>query len=230
MPLEQELRALICEIGRRMYARNLVGGTDGNLSVRLPDGTFLCTPSGVSKGYMQPDDLIVADGAGRQIRGRGKVTSEFFTHLACYEERPDIQAVVHAHPPMATAFTLAGESLARPVLPELIAALGGIPVTAYATPGTPEGNNVIRPLIRQCDGVMLDRHGSVTVGATLENAYFKLEKIEHTATVLLAARRLGPLRTLSADEVRRVLAAREAYGATGPIYDSELYPGTAGTD
>lgn len=223
MQNELELREAICEFGRRMYARNLVGGTDGNLSARLPDGTFLCTPSGVSKGYMKPEDLIVADGQGNKVRGTGKVTSEFFTHLACYEERPDISAVVHAHPPMATAFTLAGVSLAEPVLPELVAALGGIPVTAYATPGTPEGNEVIRPLIRLCDGVMLDRHGAVTVGTSLESAYFKLEKIEHSATVLLAARQLGAVSRLGTAEVERVLATRAPYGATGPVYTAELY-------
>lgn len=222
MNLEAQLRELICELGRRMYARNLVGGTDGNLSVRLPDGHFLCTPSGVSKGYMRPEDLLVADAAGRLVRGEGKVTSEFPTHLACYEERPDIEAVVHAHPPIATAFTLAGVSLAQPVLPELVAALGGIPVTAYATPGTPEGNEVIRPLIRQCDGVMLARHGSVTVGGSLESAYFKLEKIEHSATVILAARQLGGVPRLDADEVGRVLATRGPYGAVGPVYTREF--------
>lgn len=221
---ETHLRELICELGRRMYARNLVGGTDGNLSVRLGDGSYICTPSGVSKGFMVADDLIIADGQGNKIRGSGKVTSEFFTHLACYEERPDIQAVVHAHPPIATAFTLAGVSLSEPVLPELVAALGGIPVTAYATPGTPEGNDVIRPLIRLCDGVMLDRHGSVTVGTTLESAYFKLEKIEHSATVLLAARQLGGASRLGRNEVDRVLATRGPYGATGPVYAADLYP------
>lgn len=226
MTNERELRTLICEIGRRMYARNYVGGTDGNISVRLDTQQFLCTPSGVSKGYMKPDDLIVADASGQRVRGPGKVTTEFPTHLACYEERPDVMAVVHAHPPTATAFTVAGVSLAEPVLPELVAALGGIPVSAYATPGTPEGNEVVRPLIRQCDGVMLDRHGSVTVGATLESAYFKLEKLEHAALVLLAARQLGAVRHLSGDEVDRALGVREGYGAVGPVYTAELKPGS----
>ncbi len=223
MPNEQELREAICEIGRRMYARNFVGGTDGNISVRLEHGAYLCTPSGVSKGFMKPEDIVVAGPAAEKIRGNGKVTSEFHTHLACYEERPDINAVVHAHPPLATAFTIAGVSLAEPILPELVAALGGVPVTAYATPGTPEGNEVVRPLIKQCDGVMLDRHGSVTVGSTLDAAYFKLEKIEHAATVLLAARQLGALRRLNNDEVERALATRAGYGAAGPVYTDELF-------
>lgn len=223
MPDEATLRALICEIGRRMYARNYVGGTDGNISVRLPGAdAFLCTPSGVSKGFMTPESLIIADASGKKVDGPGKVTSEFPTHLACYEERPDISAVVHAHPPTATAFTIAGVSLAEPVLPELVAALGGIPVTAYATPGTPEGNEVVRPLIRQCDGVMLDRHGAVTVGTSLEAAYFKLEKIEHAACVLLAARQLGAVKHLTPEEVERALQTRAPYGATGPLYPPEF--------
>lgn len=212
------LREQICEIGRRMYARNFVAASDGNISVRLENGHFLCTPSGVSKGFMQPDDLIVADARGAYVSGPGKVTSEFPTHLACYEERADVQAVVHAHPPHAIAFTLAGRSLAEPVLPEVVAAFGGIPTTAYATPGTPEGNEVIRPLIGQSDAVMLDRHGSVTVGASPDEAYFKLEKLEHAAQTLFAAHLLGDMKTLSPDEIERTLAARRAYGATGPVY------------
>lgn len=218
----ETLRERICEIGRRMYARNFVAASDGNISVRLEDGTFLCTPSGVSKGYMQPADLIVADEQGRFLQGAGKVTSEFPTHLACYEERPDVLAVVHAHPPNAIAFTLAGLSLSDPVLPEVVAAFGGIPTTAYATPGTPEGNEAIRPLIGQADAVMLDRHGSVTVGKTVDEAYFKLEKLEHAAQTLFAAHLLGELRPLSSDEVKRTLAARRAYGATGPVYTASF--------
>ncbi len=218
-----ELRERICEIGRRMYARNLVAASDGNLSVRLEDGTILCTPSNVSKGFMQPEDLIIADASGEKVSGSGKVTSELPTHLACYEERPDVNSVVHAHPPHAIAFTLAGRSLSEGVLPEVVAAFGGIPTSAYATPGTPEGNEVIRPLIRSCDAAMLDRHGSVTVGKTVDEAYFKLEKLEHAAQTLFAAHLLGELQPLSADEVARTLAARRAYGAMGPIYTADLY-------
>jgi L-fuculose-phosphate aldolase len=173
---------------------------------------------------MQPDDLIIADCEGEKVAGTGKVTSEFPTHLACYEERPDIHAVVHAHPPHAIAFTLAGFSLSEAVLPEVVAAFGGIPTSAYATPGTPEGNDVIRPLIRECDAAMLDRHGSVTVGKSVEEAYFKLEKLEHAAQTLHYAHQLGTLRTLSADQVDRCLAGRKAYGATGPVYTKDLYP------
>jgi L-fuculose-phosphate aldolase len=171
---------------------------------------------------MQPGDLVVADERGTHVSGTGKVTSEFPTHLACYEERPDVFAVVHAHPPVAIAFTLAGRSLTAPVLPEVVAAFGGIPTTDYATPGTPEGNEVIRPYIGQADAVMLDRHGSVTVGRTVEEAYFKLEKLEHAAETLHAAYQLGEPVRLRSDEVSRMLAARAAYGATGPVYTADF--------
>ena len=220
----ESLRALICEIGRRMYARNFVAASDGNISARLDNGHYLCTPSGVSKGFMKPEDLIVADEQGNYVSGTGKVTSEFPTHLACFEERPDVDAVVHAHPPYAIAFTLAGHSLADPILPEVVAAFGGVPTTAYATPGTPEGNEVIRPLIGGADAVMLDRHGSVTVGKSVEEAYFKLEKLEHAAETLHYAHALGTLSKLSPDEVKRMLAARKEYGATGPVYTAGFGP------
>jgi L-fuculose-phosphate aldolase len=215
---EAALREAICEIGRRMYARNLVAATDGNISVRLEHDRYLCTPSGVSKGFMQPGDLVVADGQGARVRGQGRVTSEFLTHLAAYEERPDMAAVCHAHPPTAVAFTLAGRSLARCVLPEVVMSIGGVPTTPYATPGTPEGNDVVRPLIRQCDALLLDRHGALTVGVDLFDAYFKLEKVEHAAATLLAAHQLGDIRTLDAGEVERLAGARTAYGAKGLAY------------
>jgi L-fuculose-phosphate aldolase len=215
---ESQLREAICEVGRRMYARGLVAATDGNISVLLEPGVYLCTPSGVSKGFMHPADLLLADAEGNRLAGSGKVTSEFFTHLAAYEERPDIAAVCHAHPPVATGFTLAGKSLSECVLPEVVMTIGGIPTTPYATPGTREGNEVVRDLIRQCDAVMLDRHGAVTVGPDLFDAYFKLEKLEHAAESLLVAHQLGGPALLDAEDVRKLGLAREAYGAKGKAY------------
>ncbi|MBI2434663.1 MAG: class II aldolase/adducin family protein [Candidatus Hydrogenedentes bacterium] len=185
---EAQARRDICEIGRRLYQRNLVAATDGNISIRVGPDRFLCTPSGVSKGFMQPEDLLAANGQAHKLEGSGKVTSEFYTHLAAYEERPDIVAVVHAHPPVATALTLAGLSLTAPILPEVVMAMGGIPTAPYATPGTREGANSIRELIRQCDALLLDRHGAFTVGKNIFDAYFKMEKLEHAAFVYLSAR------------------------------------------
>lgn len=216
--MEAELREEICEVGRRLYQRNLVAATDGNVSARLKDGTFLCTPSGVSKGFMKPSDLLIADKDGKLVSGAGKVTSEFFTHLAAYEERPDIQAVVHAHPPCATALTLAGCSMTTPVLPELVMALGGVPTAAYATPGTKEGADVIRQLIATCDAVLLERHGAVTVGKSPLSAHFKLEKVEHSAHVLHLALSLSrQIPRLGDDQLARILDARERYGLTEPV-------------
>ncbi|GMW00097.1 MAG: hypothetical protein AMXMBFR84_12350 [Candidatus Hydrogenedentota bacterium] len=226
MMSELEYRKAVCEVGRRMYDKNLVAATDGNISVRLGAGRYLCTPSGVSKGFMKPNDLLIADGRGNKIAGDGKVTSEFFTHLAAYEERPDMHAVVHAHPPKAIAFTLAGISMEECVLPEVVYTIGAIPTTDYATPGTKEGAEVIRDLIRKCDAIMMDRHGAVTVGINVIDAYFKMEKIEHAAETLLTARLLGNVRTLEQDEVEKLRRVREAYGVSGRAFHCGT--GTAG--
>lgn len=215
---ELELRKAICEVGRRLYAKNLAVATDGNISVRLGPNRYLCTPSGVSKGFMAPNDLIVADGKGSKISGSGKVTSEFYTHLAAYEERADMHAVIHAHPPKAIAFTLAGISLAECVLPEVVYSIGGIPTTEYATPATREGSEVIRGLIRQCDAVMLDRHGAVTVGVNVFDALFKMEKVEHAAETLLTAHLLGQVPRLTRDEVEKLYVVRKDYGVSGKAF------------
>ncbi|HRI88398.1 MAG TPA: class II aldolase/adducin family protein [Candidatus Hydrogenedentes bacterium] len=215
---ELDLRKAICEAGRRLYAKNLVAATDGNISVRLGSGRFLCTPSGVSKGFMAVNDLIVADAKGNKLSGDGKVTSEFTTHLAAYEERPDMNAVVHAHPPKALGFTIAGVSLADCVLPEVIYTIGGIPTADYATPATPEGAVAIRELIRKCDALMMDRHGALTVGVTVFDALFKMEKIEHASESLLIARLLGRVRQLEGPEIEKLYKVREAYGVSGVAY------------
>ncbi|MFP6582290.1 MAG: class II aldolase/adducin family protein [Candidatus Hydrogenedentota bacterium] len=213
-----ELCELICDIGRRLYDKNLVSATDGNISVRLGEDRFLVTPSGVSKGFMQPEDLVIADGAAGKIEGEGEVSSEFFTHLAAYEERPDIQAVVHAHPPKAVGFTLAGQPLTDYLLPEVVFAVGGIPTADYSTPASKEGAVVIRALIRECDALLLDRHGAITVGDDLLDAYYKMEKIEHAAESILTARLLGSPKKLNAEQIVKLFASREDYGGKGKIY------------
>jgi L-fuculose-phosphate aldolase len=215
---EHRLRELICALGRRLYDRNLVAATDGNLSVRLGEDRYLCTPSGISKGFMLPKDLVISDGQGNRIEGAGKVTSEFFTHLAAYEERPEINAVVHAHPITAIALTTMGISLEDPIIPEVVVALGGVPTAPYATPGTREGAEVLRPYIRECDAVMLHRHGAVTVGANLMEAYNKLEKLEHAAELLFMLRQLGEPPLLDVEQLRKLIACRGPYGASGKFW------------
>lgn len=215
---ETAVREAICLAGRMLHARNLVAATDGNISARLPDGTFLCTPSGVSKALMQPHDLIVADGAGERVAGEGKVTSEFHTHLAAYEERPDMAAVVHAHPPFAVAFTLARRTLEEYQLPEVVYTLGAIPTAPYATPGTREGAEALRPWIRRADAVLLAQHGAVTVGTTVLDAYLKMEKLEHACETLHHALALGSVPPLADGQVTKLKQLRRDYGVSGRGY------------
>lgn len=219
MSQQSELRNAICEVGRRLYNRNLVAATDGNISARLSTGRYLCTPSGSQTGFLNPQDLVIVDDSGAKIEGAGAVSSEFLTHLAAYQIRPEINAVVHAHPPKAVALTLAGISMAEYILPEVVYSLGAIPTARYATPGTAEGAEVIRELIAQCDALLLDRHGALTVGFDVMDAYLKMEKIEHGAQTIFAARRLGKVRPLKDEEVERLIRAREAHGATGKVYE-----------
>jgi L-fuculose-phosphate aldolase len=208
MKPEHELRRDIVLICRRLSERGYIAATDGNVSARLTGpggaGRILITPSGLHKGFIKEDDIVLCDLSGRLIRGRRKPSSEMLMHLKAYELRPDIGAVVHAHPPLATAFTIAKVSLARCVLPEVVITMGSIPTTAYATPSTPEGPEVIKDLIRDHDALVLDRHGTLTVGRDLFDAYGKLEKIEHTAQVTLAARMLGNLTLLSESELAKL--------------------------
>ena len=216
---ELTLRENICEVGRLLWERGFVGATDGNISVRLGEGRFLCTPSNTSKGFMRPEQILVADAKGDKVAGEGRVTSEFFTHLAAYEERPDIGAVVHAHPAAATALTLVAIETTAPIVPEVIMGLVAIPVCGYATPGSREGADVIRQYIRDFDAVLLDRHGAVTVAATVFEAYLKLEKVEHTARTLHYAYTLGTPKRLEPKHIAKLLR-----GGGGHEGKWETYP------
>jgi L-fuculose-phosphate aldolase len=217
MKSEREHRKDIVEIGRRMWEKGFVVATDGNISVKMADDRILTTPSGVSKGHMRPEEMVVLNSSGVKISGEKNPSSEFRLHLAVYAERPDVFAVIHAHPPVATAFTIAGISLAQCVIPEVVFTLGSIPTTEYATPTTDEGPKVIRKLIHDHDALILDRHGTVTVGPDIFDAYKKLEKVEHAAEVTLAARQLGKVKTLPPEEVQKLLSVRQKLGLPGRV-------------
>ena len=215
---EPRARDDVVTVCRLMHERGLIAASDGNVSVRLGRDRVLVTPSGVHKGLITSADLVVIDMQGRTLEGRGRPTSETPLHLAVYEVRPDVGAVVHAHPPIATAFSIAGVPLDACVIPEVVVTLGAIPTTEYATPSTPEGAAVIRRYIPKCDALILARHGTVTVGKDVLAAYYKLEKVEHAAQVVLAARQLGRVQTLSPKEVERLKGLREQFGLSGPVY------------
>ncbi|HUW59336.1 MAG TPA: class II aldolase/adducin family protein [Planctomycetota bacterium] len=217
MPSEEELRKEIAAVCRRIYAKGFVAANDGNVSARLDAGRILMTPSGMSKGDVTPECLVVCDLAGNKLSGDGKPTSEVLLHLAVYEARSNLNAVVHAHPPYATALTVAGVSLAEPVLPEVAVTFGKIPTAEYATPASPEGPEVIRKLIGRFDAMLLDRHGTLTAGRTVWEAYFRLEKVEHAAQVVFLAHQLGQVRTLTPDEITRLVAALKRHGITAKI-------------
>lgn len=208
---ERLAREQICEAGRMLYDLGLVAATDGNLSVRLAPDRFLCTPGGISKGFLTPRDLVIVDGTGNRISGTRGPTSEIFTHLAAFEERPDVVAVVHAHPPVATALTVAGYDMTAPVVPEVIMGLMAIPTAGYATPGSREGADVVRPWINRYDALLLDRHGAVTVGLDPIDAAMKMDKVEHTARILHAALALGRVRPLDSEAVAKLVAFYDSH-------------------
>lgn len=216
---ERGLRDEFVRIGQLMHQRSYVTATDGNLSARLGPDRFLVTPSGLSKGYMRPDQMVVIDGDAKPVGDSKygparalKPSSEILLHLEAYRQRPDIGAVVHAHPTHAITLSIAGISLARCLLPEVIVTLGLIPTTEYATPASAEGATVIRDLIRQHDAIVLQRHGSVTVGVSIWDAYLKLEKLENAAEVTYKLLTLGRELPFPAGAVDKLIDNREKHG------------------
>ncbi len=226
--LERSLRAMMCRVGSLMHFRGYIDGGSGNISARLGDDAILITPSGISKGFMQPDQMLIVDMGGRVLGPTSdanrelRPTSELPMHLECYARRPDIGAVIHAHPPTAVALTIAGVSFQRPLIPEAILVLGAVPVTEYATPSSEENRHAIRDLIAAHDVIMLSHHGSLTVGPDLWDAYMKLESLEHTARILFMVEQMGGGRELTPEQVGRLLETRRRMGL-GRLGEELLY-------
>lgn len=212
----EALRADIVEIGRRMYARGYTASNDGNISVRIAADRLLMTPKSVCKGFMTPDMMCVTDLSGAKISGDRDPSSEMLMHLEVYRQRPDVNAVVHAHPPTATGFAVAGIPLDRAVLAEVLTTLGSIPLAEYATPSTAELPEAVRKYIKAHDGMLLANHGALTVGADLFSAYYKMETIEHFAHISLVARMLGRENLIAREEVMRLQELRGMYGIKAP--------------
>ncbi|UCC85757.1 MAG: class II aldolase/adducin family protein [Anaerolineales bacterium] len=225
---EQALREQIVRVGRLMYERELVVAADGNISARLDEAHVLCTPSGLCKGLMTPEQLIVVDMQGNKV-GPGtdanrnlKPTSEIFMHLEAFRQRPDIGGVVHAHPPTTVALSIAGVSLADCMLPEVIVNLGLVPTTQYATPASAENVDAIRNLISSHDGMILQRHGTLTVGRDAWEAYMRLESLEQVARISLILQQLGRGEPLPPAQVEKLLAQRQKMGLARPGEEEEF--------
>jgi len=216
MSTESQLRADIVEVGRRMYARSYTASNDGNISVRLGSDRLLMTPKSVCKGFMTPDMMCITDLDGKKLEGARDPSSEMLMHLEVYRQRPDAQAVVHAHPPTATGFAVAGVPLDRAVLAEVVTTLGSIPIAEYATPSTKELPEAVSKYVKAHDGMLLANHGALTLGADLFAAYYKMETIEHFAKISLVARILGRENLISREEVVRLQELRGTYGIKSP--------------
>jgi L-fuculose-phosphate aldolase len=206
--IEEQIRADIVEAGRRLYARAYIASNDGNISARLDDRRLITTPKSVSKGFMTPDMMVVVDYDGKKISGERDASTELPMHLEIYRNRPDVGGVVHAHPPLATGFAVAGIPLTRAVLAEVITTLGSIPIAAYGTPSTSELPDAVRKYIKAHDGMLLANHGAVTCGPDVMSAYYKMETIEHFAKISLVARLLGGENLISREEVEPLQGLR----------------------
>ncbi len=214
---ERRLREAIVEIGRRLYERGYIVASDGNISARMPEsGRIVTTPTGVCKGFLTPEMLVVVDAEGRKLEGTLAPSSELAMHLEIYRQRPDVHAVVHAHPPCGTGFAAAGLSLDKPLVSEVVLTLGCIPLAGYGTPSTQELVAAIAPYVPHYNALLLANHGAVTYGPDLETAYFRMETLEHFARITLVAKLLGHERPLPAEAVQKLFHIREQAGMTIP--------------
>jgi L-fuculose-phosphate aldolase len=215
---DEQLRKDIVEIGRRLWLRGFVASNDGNISVRLGADRLLMTPASVSKGFMTEEMMVITDLDGTPVSGAPgrKASSEILMHLVAYRQRPDVAAVVHAHPPLSTGFAVAGIALDRAVLAEVVTTLGSIPIADYGTPSTRELADTVAPYVKAHDGLLLANHGALALGKDLFSAYYKMETIEHFARISLVARQLGRENLLSREEVLRLQDLRGRYGIAAP--------------
>ena len=217
--LETELREQMCLIGQLMHRNGYVDGAGGNISARLDDERILTTASGLAKGFMTPDQIIIVDMNGKRVDSSNtanqhlRPTSEIVMHLECYHQRPDVQGVVHAHPPTSIALTISGHDFTECIIPEMVLLLGVIPVLSYSSPASDENRTAIAEAIRQHDVLMLAYHGSLTVAKSLWDAYLRLENLEHTAKIIYMVQQLGGAKKhLNGEQIEKLIAIRERLG------------------
>jgi len=225
MTSEFEIKKQICDIGKRIYDRGMVAANDGNISVKISDNEFLCTPTGVSKGFMTPEYICKVDRDGNVIQANGnfKPSSEIKMHMRVYQQRPDVKSVVHAHPIYATSFAIAGIPLTQPIMPEAVIALGCVPIAEYGTPSTMEIPDAVEKYLQYYDAVLLANHGALAYSDSLLAAYHKMESLEFYAELLFHSKQLGGPKELSAEQVERLYEIRRQFGMTGK-HPADLCP------
>lgn len=217
MRSELEIKQEMCEIGRRVYNRGMVAANDGNFSVKLNEDEYLCTPTGVSKGFMTPEYICKVNAKGEVLEANEgfRPSSEVKMHMRVYQERPDVGAVVHAHPMYATTFAIAGIPLMEPIMPEAVIFLGGVPLAKYGTPSTMEIPDAVSEFLQDYDAVLLENHGALTYSDTLMNAYHRMESVEFYARLMYQAKMLGGPQVLSQDRVEELYEIRRNMGLPG---------------
>lgn len=208
---EERMRQDLVDFGQRIHQQSFVSACDGNLSVRLAGDRVLATPSGVSKGMMRPEQMVIVDMDGNRLQGDMPVSSEIQMHLTIYRERPDVNAVVHAHPVTATGFASAGMPLDEPLCSEIIVTLGAVPLAEYGTTGTPALSESLMPWVADYDAILLANHGVVSYGCDLLSAYMKMEAVEHFAQITLVTKQLGKQELLTEEEIQKLIDARSKY-------------------
>lgn len=218
---EQNIRKEICEIGRRVYQNGFVAANDGNISVRISENEVLCTPTGISKGYMTEDMICKVDLDGNILQSKEdyRPSSEIKMHLRVYKRRKDVKSVVHAHPPYATSFAIAGIPLMQPIIPEAVISLGCVPIAEYGAPSTEEIPDAVEKYLDHYNAVLLENHGALSWGDSLMGAYFKMESLEFYAKLLAISKQIGGPKELSKDQVKKLIDLRKNYGLT------EVHPG-----
>ncbi len=227
-----EIKKEICEVGHRLYDKGFVAANDGNISVKISENEYYCTPTGVSKGSLTPDMIIKVDANGKKLEGKLNPSSEIKMHMRVYRERPDVTAVVHAHPPVATAFTVAGIELDQYILPEAVLTIGNVPTCKYGTPSTMEIPDSLEPYIQKHDAFLLENHGALTVGCNLTKAFFVMEEVEFNALICKHAMELGAVHEIPAAELKKLMELRQKMGLPGrhPGIEYDEEPTTCASD
>ena len=219
---EWKIKEQMCDIGRRIWLKGFCAGNEGNHSYRLSEDRFICTPTGISKGNLKPDDLCIVDGTGKQLAGKRKRTSEILLHLSIYNARPDVKAVIHSHPAHATAFAVAGVDLPTCIHPEAEVFLGAVKTAKYVTPGDTRLGESILPYVKDSNTILLQSHGVVCYSPDLEQAYYQLEIVDAYARILILAKQVGSIRPLDSTEMKELLELKGKFGMKDARVDAGL--------